>query len=734
MPVTDTTAMSDDDVPPYPARTIRFEPLSATVSTRHAGAWKRLRLALLVATATLGIAGGQLGLLHRGLTAFTFGMYLLGTLAVILLAWPALGGVTRASVARTLLQRDVSSPPLWIASAGLVCAGIAFGRSWLRTYDQSATDIVVFWLLGLLLILTAGSWETRLPLRAVPRTIRRTWNGLRWDREFVILAIAIVLIALLARVTMLDRFPTIVVSDEGIFLGEAQHILDQMLVNPFTTGHYAMANLYVALESVPAHLFGASLGSYRLASALIGTGSVLATLLLGRRLFGGWVGLAGAGVLAVMPLHLWASRSALNNVSDALVFAFALFFFDRSLAGHRRWDAVLTGVVLGLGIYGYFGARVFPAILGLMACVAVVVPIYGRRLPVWELIRLGFWMIAGFLTCAAPMLGFWAARPDMFLARFRSSGAVGAATMSLSDRLAVIPDALLYPFFDRHSGPYYQHGGIFFRHDPPFLGWLLVPFVAIGFVCWGVWAIRGLVYRETRIDLGRPRPELLLIPWFVISAAIAQTESMESQRFLSITIVWALAAGTGLVVAVSALGPLLHWSRRWQTLALLIALLGIGAWNANFYFSEKRQISMYGESGATAVWDIAWRTQQLDPLPRIVIAGSPTMNYEGYGQWTYMVPGLAGLVTDVPAIGSDATKAPVVAPGEIVVVGGRRNPAEPCAVQTHNPTALKGEARDRYGTLLYTVFTTGPTLILPTAESPGESTFTPVTADLCALG
>ncbi|MGI8484767.1 MAG: ArnT family glycosyltransferase [Thermomicrobiales bacterium] len=530
---------------------------------------------------------------------------------------------------------------------------------------------------------------------------------------------------------MLDRFPTIVVNDEGIFLGEAQHIFDKMLVNPFTTGHYAMANLYVTLESVPPRLIGASLGSYRLAGALIGTGSVLATLLLGRRLFGAWIGLAGASVLALMPLHLWASRSALNNISDAFVLAFAVFFFDRALAGHRRWDAVLTGVVLGLGIYGYFGARAFPMILGLTACGAVAVPIYGRRLPARELIRLGFWMIAGFLAYAAPMLGFWAARPDMFLARFRTSGVVGAATVSLSDRLAVIPDALLYPFFDRHSGSYYRHGGIFFRHDPPFLGWLLVPFVAIGIVCWGVWAIRGITHPESRADPRKPRPELLLIPWIVISAAIAQTESMESQRFLSITMVWALAAGTGLVVAISALGPLLGWSRDLQPLALLIAMIGIGAWHANFYFSEDRQISMYGESGATAVWDIAWRTQQMDPLPLIVLAGSPTMNYEGYGQWTYMVPGLAGLVTDVPAFGSDATKAPEVPPSELVMVGGRRDPAEPCAVQTRNPTAMKGEARDRYGTLLYTVFTMGPTLMLPTAESPGESTLTPVTEDLC---
>lgn len=731
MPVSLDTPSDDEEVPQRPARMFRFVP--GPRSARSHGAWARTRPVSLASIAIMGIIGGQLLLLREGLGAIALGLYVLGALAVILLAWPTLRSVTRASLASVLVRADTTSPPLWIATAGIVSAGIAFGRAWFRNSDQSATDIVVFWLLGLLLTTIAGSWGNWISPQDMPRAMRRTWNALRWDREFAIIATAIVLIALLARVVMLDRFPTIVVSDEGILLGEAQSFRIQMPMNPFTLDHYAMPNLYMALEGQVSRAFASSLGSLRLASALLGTLSVLATLLLGRRLFGAWIGLAGAGILAMMPLHLWASRNALNNGSDAVALAFALFFLDRAIAGRHRWDALLCGIIFGLGIYGYTGARIFPIVCGLIACVTVVLPIYGRRLPIWELVRLGFWIIAGFLACAAPMLGFWAARPEMFFARIRTTGAVGGA-VSLSDRLAVIPDVLLYPFFDRHSGPYYQHGGIFFRHDPPFLGWLVVPFVAIGFVCWGVWAIRGLVHRESRLEPGSPRPELLLISWMVISAAIAQTESMESQRFLSLTIVWALAAGTGLVVAISALGPLLRWSSHWQAFGLMIALVGIGAWHASFYFSEERQISMYGESGATAVWDIAWRTQQLDHLPRIILAGSPTMSYEGYGQWIYMVPGLAGLVTDVPSFGNDATRAPVVAPGELVMVGGRRDPAEPCAVQTRNPTAMKGEARDRYGTLLYTVFTTGPTLMLPTAESPGESTLIPVTSDLCAQG
>ncbi|MGI8484766.1 MAG: hypothetical protein ACR2OU_10950 [Thermomicrobiales bacterium] len=127
--MTDDTAPEDDDVPPRPARTIRFVPQSATISSSRPGAWKRLRPVLLAAIAALGVAGGQLGLLHRGLTGFTLGLYLLGTLAAILLAWPALGSLDRASAARTPVQREASSPPLWFASAGLVSAGIAFGRS-----------------------------------------------------------------------------------------------------------------------------------------------------------------------------------------------------------------------------------------------------------------------------------------------------------------------------------------------------------------------------------------------------------------------------------------------------------------------------------------------------------------------------------------------------------------------------------------------------------------------------
>ncbi len=347
---------------------------------------------------------------------------------------------------------------------------------------------------------------------------------------------------------------------------------------------------------------------------------------------------------------------------------------------------------------------------------------------------MSFWLLSGFAICTAPMLGAWAAQPDIFLTRIRSAGATGKAGESLGDRLSLVPDALLYPFFDRHSGPYFAHGGLFFRHDPPFLGWLVVPFVAIGLVCWGVWAVRGLAHRENRCNPAKPRPEILLFAWLVISAAISQTESMESQRFLSITIIWALATGTGLVVTVTAIMHLLHLSKRSFALALLAMLVGIGAWNAHYFYSEDRQLSMYGDQSTFAAWDIAWRTQQLADLPRISLAGSNSLSYEGFRNWTFMVPKLAGLVTDVPAFGADTTKAPVVIHGELVVVGGQRDPAEVCAIQTRNPNALKGVARDRYGTLLYTVFTAGPTLMLTTAESPAESTLVPIQMDLCARG
>jgi len=704
------------------------------MTARSGGAWSRFRPVLLAAIAIMGVAGGQAGFVDRGVNALTLGLYLLGGLALVLLAWPSLHRTTRASLAPPLVVGDTSSPPVWMATAGLISGGLGFGRTWFRNSDQPAADIMFLWLLGLLLVAIAGGWSLWTSVRGRPSIVRGRWNAWRWDREIVIVGGFIVVIVILARVVMLDRFPTIVVNDEGILLGEAQQFFKQLPLNPFTTEHYSMPTLYVVMESLAPRILGSSLGSYRLASALLGALSVLGTLLLGRRLFGDRIGLAGAGVLALMPLHLWASRNALNNIGDAFAFVFALYFLDRALTTHRRWDAVLSGAVLGLGFYGYFGARAFPLVLGLVACVAIVIPIVGKRLPIRELIRLGFWMLAGFIVCSAPILGYFAGRPDIFMARLRSARVDGSLVPSILDRLSVVPNALLYPFIDRQAGTYGAHGGIFFRHDPPFLGWLVAPFVMIGFVCWGVWAVRELLDRRTRLNPSRPRPEILLLTWIVISAGISQTQGLESQRFLSMSIVWALAAGTGLIVLMAGIDQFLHWRDRRYALVLMVALVAIGGWNAHFFFSEHRQISTYGDQDATAAWDIAWRTQRLDDPPNILLAGSPSLSYGGYGQWTYMVPGLEEHVTELPEFVSDPAMAPVIAPGELLIVGGKRNRAEVCTVQARNPSAIKGEARDIYGTLLYTVFTTGPTLILPTTETPGASTLARVEMDMCAKG
>jgi len=153
----DTTA-DDDEAPPRPVRTIRFVP--STRFARPLGAWARTRPVLLASIAIMGIIGAQLLLLREGLSAIALGLYVLGALAVILLAWPTLESVTRASLASVPVRADATSPPLWIAAAGIVSAGIAFGRTWFRNWEQPATDIVVFWLLGLLLIAIAGSWGT----------------------------------------------------------------------------------------------------------------------------------------------------------------------------------------------------------------------------------------------------------------------------------------------------------------------------------------------------------------------------------------------------------------------------------------------------------------------------------------------------------------------------------------------------------------------------------------------
>jgi 4-amino-4-deoxy-L-arabinose transferase-like glycosyltransferase len=107
--------------------------------------------------------------------------------------------------------------------------------------------------------------------------------------------------------------------------------------------------LYSVFTTVSFDLFGASLFSARLVSAVFSILSLWVVFELAYTMYGGKFALVSAVFLAVMPGYFWLSRLALLEIMLVFFFTLSLFFFYRWLNNRKNWTLVLSGVALGFG-------------------------------------------------------------------------------------------------------------------------------------------------------------------------------------------------------------------------------------------------------------------------------------------------------------------------------------------------------------------------------------------------
>ncbi|MGH7790480.1 MAG: glycosyltransferase family 39 protein, partial [Candidatus Binatia bacterium] len=189
----------------------------------------------------------------------------------------------------------------------------------------------------------------------------------RWHA--VLLAVALVFAAGL-RLYALDDVPAGLYCDEAgngynaYALGTAG--IDEngtswpLYVWSFGTAYKNPAFIYGAI--LPVKLFGLSAFSVRLTAALFGFGTVVAMFLLGRALFGYWVGFWASLFLAVAPWHLHFSRIAFELIAFPFFVVTGCVFLVRFTQGRRTLPAALG--CFALCIYAYAPAALFvPAFL-----------------------------------------------------------------------------------------------------------------------------------------------------------------------------------------------------------------------------------------------------------------------------------------------------------------------------------------------------------------------------------
>ena len=107
--------------------------------------------------------------------------------------------------------------------------------------------------------------------------------------------------------------------------------------------------LYSCLTTVSFNLFGVSLFSARLTSAVFSILSLWVVFELAYSMYGGKAALLSAVLLAVMPGYFWLSRLALLEVMLVFFFTLSMFLFYRWLSSRKNWLLVLSGLALGFG-------------------------------------------------------------------------------------------------------------------------------------------------------------------------------------------------------------------------------------------------------------------------------------------------------------------------------------------------------------------------------------------------
>jgi 4-amino-4-deoxy-L-arabinose transferase-like glycosyltransferase/sugar lactone lactonase YvrE len=246
-----------------------------------------------------------------------------------------------------------------VGLAGLAVALTAVAAALLWSCLSNPVGLAL-WLGGLALFLVALWPATNVQRR--PASSPKVFPKL----EFLVLAF-ILLAALLARSSALDTVPNGLQSDEGNNGLEALKWLSDAPYSPYAEANEGQATLFTYLIALSFKLFGISVPSMRLVSAVAGTLTVAAFYVLAREFFRPRAALVGTGLLAASRWHLTFSRIIYELILVPFCAIWLFYFLHRGLRDGRRRDFVLAGYALALGLNTYTAFRVVPLGVALLA-------------------------------------------------------------------------------------------------------------------------------------------------------------------------------------------------------------------------------------------------------------------------------------------------------------------------------------------------------------------------------
>lgn len=587
-----------------------------------------------------------------------------------------------------------------VAAAVAVLAAVASGL-WVWSAMRSAvpTDsyawIAVAWAVCVVSVVCAAWWSARpVSVRGIVSTAMR-----RIDRVDVGTLLAVVALAAAVRLWNLREYPTVLTGDEGQFAAASQDVVSGLLRNPFGVGWMSHPTMYFFVEAASLKWLGETAVGARAPAAVLGTLTVAVTWLYARARFGRVAAIVAAVALATLPVHLYTSRIALNNVTDGLAAIAVVALVEWALERRSIRIATLAGLALGLAQYGYFGSRALPGVVGLLLLIELLRG-RGRPRPGSRLDVIVSWMVLGAAAAAMPLFAYFSRHPDDVAARTRGVSIFRhAGDSSLAAVLAKLHDAVLVPVGLPIDG--------FYKVSAPFVGWALAVPVVVGLLT--------ATLRPLRPGYGAVAAGYWVM---LVAAAMTDGDHIYSNRIGATLPLLALAAGIG-VAAIGGLLARVTRAPRPAVLAALAALVAVAAAAIGLgqYFSAPDRFEVYSDTNTEVAFRLATDVASWSPRATVYFAGPPRMSLEGFASVRFLIPEATRISLESPLT---AAWAPPALTGPTTFVFLPERAGELAIVQRAFPEGTLVEVPDPWsGGLLYIEWRLPtPTDAPPTNEVP----------------
>lgn len=166
----------------------------------------------------------------------------------------------------------------------------------------------------------------------------------------------------------IDTLPAGLYPDEAMNGVDAVYALETHSFQWFYPNNNGREGLFINLQALAIHFFGANIPALKLWSAIFGTLAVLGVYLVAWEF---WrkrsVALIAAFFLAVSYWGINFSRIGFRAIMVPAILTFSFYFLLRGVRTKRFLDFALAGFIFGLGFHTYIAFRIAPLILVVLA-------------------------------------------------------------------------------------------------------------------------------------------------------------------------------------------------------------------------------------------------------------------------------------------------------------------------------------------------------------------------------